>query len=165
MNNSSTQWISVSDSLPPMEKKVLVCNEADPETFWLTKRSEVRFFKDDNAFVLFDVDDKITHWAPITSLTSTTETIGIGQLDYKAYYPITIVQDRYGGTYSKAAFLCFGCDFDEVPTEVNSDDVTCRNFWESCQIIVGKGATPVEALNDYTSKYKPKNHDIDNCDY
>ena len=155
MSNSSTQWIPVSDSLPPMEQKVLVCNGAEPETFWITKRSDKLFFKDDNAFALYDAEDKITHWAPRTPLSSTTEIIDPERLDYEAYYPMTIVQDRYGGTYSKAAFLCFGCDFDEVPHEINRNDGTCYSFWQSYQGIVGKGATPIEALNDYISKYKP----------
>ena len=62
-------------------------------------------------------------------------------------YPITIVKDRYGGTYS-GAFLAFNLPCEEIPLEIDADDVTCYKFWKDTKIEVGKGATPDEALNN-----------------
>ena len=63
-------------------------------------------------------------------------------------YPITIVKDRYGGTYSGGAFLAFNLSCEEIPLEIDADDVTCCKFWKNTKIKVGKGATPDEALDD-----------------
>ena len=83
--------------------------------------------------------------------------------DYKFWqdiYPITIVQDRYGGTYSGAAFLCFGCEYYEIPQEVNGDDIEAMTFWDNtnlrtchADLRIGKGNTPDDALRDYAEKY------------
>ena len=63
-------------------------------------------------------------------------------------YPITIVKDRYGSTYSGGAFLAFNLPCEEIPLEIDADDVTCYKFWKDAKIEVGKGATPDEALNN-----------------
>ena len=63
-------------------------------------------------------------------------------------YPITIVKDRYGGTYSGGAFLAFNLPCEEIPLEIDADDVTCYKFWKDTKIEVGKGATPDEGLNN-----------------
>lgn len=68
-------------------------------------------------------------------------------------YPITIVKDRYGGTYSGGAFLAFNLPCEEIPLEIDADDVTCYKFWKNTKIKVGKGATPDEALNDLDSNW------------
>ena len=88
---------------------------------------------------------------------------GLMKADYKFWqdiYPITIVQDRYGGTYSGAAFLCFGCEFYEIPEEVNGDDIESITFWDitnlktyHADLHIGKGETPDAALRDYVEKY------------
>ena len=64
-------------------------------------------------------------------------------------YPITIIMDRYSGIYSGGAFLAFNLDYDEIPQEINQDDVTCMNFWSTNKnMIVGRGATPQEAYEN-----------------
>lgn len=63
-------------------------------------------------------------------------------------YPLTIVSDRYGGTYSGGNFTAWNLDFDEIPHAVNSDDVDCHEFWLENQIVVGKGSTINEAIYD-----------------
>lgn len=72
-------------------------------------------------------------------------------------YPITIVQDRYGGTYSGAAFICFGCEYYEIPQEVNGDDIEAMTFWNHTDWVIGKGATPDDALRDFAEKVGFKN--------
>ena len=63
-------------------------------------------------------------------------------------YPVTIVTDRYGGTYSKGRWLAFNLPPNELPPEIDADDVTCYKFWKNTDILVGRGSTPDEALKD-----------------
>ena len=58
-------------------------------------------------------------------------------------YPITITEDRYNGTYSGFAYTAWWASVDQVPTEINEDDVTCRNFWDDVRS--GKRIAPVYA--------------------
>ena len=63
-------------------------------------------------------------------------------------YPLTIVSDRYGGTYSGGDFTAWNMDYYEIPTDPAEDDVTCMMFWDTTDIVVGRGATPQEAVDD-----------------
>ena len=65
-------------------------------------------------------------------------------------YPVTIISDRYNGTYSGASWLAFCLDYNEIPDAVCGSDIDCLNFWqnEGKDMIVGKGASVEEALND-----------------
>jgi hypothetical protein len=70
-------------------------------------------------------------------------------------YPLTIIADRYGGSYSGAEFLAFNKYEDEVPHEISADDSTCMNFWwsgEGKEMLVGRGGTPNEALSTLVLK-------------
>lgn len=79
-------------------------------------------------------------------------------------YPCTVVYDRYGGTYSGAAYTAWNLEFDEVPPEIHWDDVTVHKFflYASEKPIYGLGATAQEAIDDLIYKYKNniKNKDI-----
>ena len=68
----------------------------------------------------------------------------------KELYPVTIIMDRYSGTYSGASWLAFNLDYNEIPDAVCGSDIDCLNFWENegKDMVVGKGAYPQEALND-----------------
>ena len=66
-------------------------------------------------------------------------------------YPLTIICDRYCGTYSGGEYLAFNLDFDEIPRAVSGDDVSCMGFWytkEAEDYIVGKGSCIDEALDN-----------------
>lgn len=67
-------------------------------------------------------------------------------------YPLTIVMDRYEGTYSGGYYTAWNLDVEDVPTEIESDDVTCYNFWHSYEGVVGLGRTPNEATEDLRRK-------------
>jgi hypothetical protein len=72
-------------------------------------------------------------------------------------YPITVIQDRYGGTYSEALWTAFNSEPQNVPTGPFQDDVTCMNFWEDydegkLNIIIGKGRTADQAAKDLEEK-------------
>ena len=63
-------------------------------------------------------------------------------------YPLTIINDRYTGTYSGGIFTAWNMDYHEIPTDPDEDDVTCMLFWAKTDIIVGRGETPQEAVDD-----------------
>ena len=63
-------------------------------------------------------------------------------------YPLTIISDRYWGSYSGGVFTAWNMDYHEIPTEPAEDDITCMQFWDTTDIIVGRGNTPQEAADD-----------------
>jgi hypothetical protein len=63
-------------------------------------------------------------------------------------YPLTVVSDRYGGTYSGGNFTAWNLDFDEIPNGINGNDVSCHEFWLDNEIPVGRGSTIHEAIYD-----------------
>ena len=63
-------------------------------------------------------------------------------------YPLTIILDRYSGTYSGGIYLAFNLEYDEIPLNLNGDDLSCMHAWQSINIPVGRGATIIEAIND-----------------
>lgn len=65
-------------------------------------------------------------------------------------YPLTIIADRYYGTYSKAKFLAFNLDYNDIPESVDDSDIECNNFWfyESKNYNIGKGSTPNKAYKN-----------------
>jgi hypothetical protein len=75
-------------------------------------------------------------------------------------YPLTIVSDRYTGSYSDGKYTAWNLDAEEIPTDINADDVVCRNFWyeqeKNPTYIVGKGNTVSEALEELYIKLKQR---------
>jgi hypothetical protein len=70
-------------------------------------------------------------------------------------YPCTIVQDRYGGTYSKASWLAFNREPDKIPYAIGGSDTEEMDFWEGIEYgyeWMGKGNTPNEAVLDLREK-------------
>ena len=68
-------------------------------------------------------------------------------------YPLTVIADRYHGTYSGGKFTAWNCDSHNIPYGPESDDVSCSMFWSSERLgssvrFVGRGNTPREAIND-----------------
>lgn len=70
----------------------------------------------------------------------------------KDNYPLTIVTDRYSGTYSNGYYLAFPLDFDEIPSAVNDSDPECAEFWEDYLEPVGKGSSVQAAIDDLIYK-------------
>lgn len=63
-------------------------------------------------------------------------------------YPLTIIEDRYCGVYSGAKYLAFNKEFYELDKRICGNDCECRDYWYSCNIVVGKGNTIQEAKAD-----------------
>lgn len=77
----------------------------------------------------------------------------------KEKYPLTVVMDRYNGTYSGAKFLAFPLDFDVVPIEVNGSDTECAYFWKNYEEPVGKGASAQDAIDDLVAQMQDEDED------
>ena len=81
---------------------------------------------------------------------------------FESVYPLTIVSDRYNGTYSHGKFTAWNCESDEVPTAIFGDDVTCMKFWietgvKNCfddYLLFGIGDTVEEAVGNLYVKLK-----------
>jgi hypothetical protein len=69
-------------------------------------------------------------------------------------YPLTIVADRYDGTYSGGRFLAFPLYYDDLPKGFDDTDVACARFWEKHEEPVGVGATANAAVADLIIKVK-----------
>lgn len=74
------------------------------------------------------------------------------QTDCDDIYPLVIIEDRYTGVYSNGKYTAWNMYFEDIPREIDEDDVTCRNFWHECEEIVGLGDTPNEAVEDLRQK-------------
>jgi hypothetical protein len=72
-------------------------------------------------------------------------------------YPVTIIYDRYGGTYSHGKWIAWNEEPQQVPEATTGDDVTCAEFWHNFQqgetqnshgkpLFCGKGNTPEGAF-------------------
>lgn len=63
-------------------------------------------------------------------------------------YPCTITADRYGGSYSGAAWTAWPLDAEDIPQGPEESDPVCRAFWDRYEEPVGKGRTATAAYND-----------------
>lgn len=70
-------------------------------------------------------------------------------------YPITIISDRYSGTYSGGEWTAWSLDPDNLPDGIFDSDVECAAAWSRLKedrkrgkLAFGIGNTPEEALRD-----------------
>ena len=84
--------------------------------------------------------------------------------DIDHIYPLTIVSDRYDGTYSGGKYLALNSWPEDVSEDIHGSDLECRDFWikvsKNPKFIVGKGETVQEAYDDLKEniiKYWKKN--------
>lgn len=72
-------------------------------------------------------------------------------------YPLTIVYDRYMGTYSGGRWTAWCVDADLIPEAIHSDDISCSEFWskEAKHYHIGKGDSPEEAVRNLEKMLRP----------
>ena len=73
---------------------------------------------------------------------------------FRSYFPTTIINDRYGGSYSNGGWLAFPLEPHEVPIDVYGSDLACIMFWDEYTEPYGLGETPQGAFDDLTQKLK-----------
>lgn len=72
-------------------------------------------------------------------------------------YPLTVVCDRYMGSYSGGKYLAFNMDaFSVSRFPIDDSDIECMEFWfsEGKNYTIGKGNTVLEAVEDLFLKLK-----------
>ena len=73
-------------------------------------------------------------------------------IPFNKIYPLTIVTDRYSGTYSKGKYLAFNNYVEHIPSAVGGGDMEEEEFWKNeenyGQYKIGKGETPNDAYCD-----------------
>lgn len=75
-------------------------------------------------------------------------------------YPLTVIRDRYQGTYSDGMYLAFNLEYYNIPESIDSDDMNCGLYWytehSDVEIPVGKGDTPGKAIQNLILKLNVK---------
>jgi hypothetical protein len=92
---------------------------------------------------------------PFEDLNAITKKIELDNLSKGHIYPVTIVMDRYTGTYSSALWLAIQIDPDDMPPEIGGGDSDEEMFWrehDDLKFPIGKGNTPNDALEDLKKK-------------
>lgn len=88
------------------------------------------------------------------------EPIAKNSFDFKTFwleskYPLTIIKDRYAGTYSGGNYIAFPNYYYEIPSDgPNGGDLECSDFWGEYNGFVGLGLTPSEALINLENNIK-----------
>ena len=79
-------------------------------------------------------------------------------------YPLTVIADRYSGTYSKASYLAWPREFNEIEDEVCGSDPECMLYWDEFDDFVGKGATIEDAVADLRRQFQEeRDNGFPNC--
>jgi len=78
---------------------------------------------------------------------------------YRELYPLTIVRDRYNGTYSAGKFTAWNLYPAGVPEEIFWDDTSAMIFFDNIRrgkstFVYGVGKTPDEAAMDLYMKIR-----------
>ena len=71
-------------------------------------------------------------------------------------YPLTVIYDRYNGSYSGGKYIAFNVEFPDVPKEVFGDDGTAMKFLKHCKIVVGTGGNLDSAVKDLANNLRNK---------
>jgi hypothetical protein len=90
-------------------------------------------------------------------INASIKKVELEELSKGNIYPVTVVMDRYMGTYSGAQWLAFNLDPCDVPEEIGGDDPTETIFWrehDAENLPIGKGETPDQAIADLKEKVK-----------
>lgn len=67
----------------------------------------------------------------------------------KYQHPMTVINDRYGGTYSGGNYTAFPCEYWKLPADgPDGSDIPCSLFWDRYEGYVGLGETAAEAAKD-----------------
>ena len=69
-------------------------------------------------------------------------------------YPLTIIRDRYSGSYSGGTYVVFNFEAHKVLAEVFGDDCTAMRFWKHFKGVVGRGGSLDSAVKDLLKNLK-----------
>lgn len=93
----------------------------------------------------------------IENLTMIKAGVDIDEEDYTVINGVTVIADRYSGTWSGGKFTAWDMPLSEIPYAVVDNDCPCRDFWYSAEDrLIGIGDTPQEAYYDLLKKKAAK---------
>ena len=69
-------------------------------------------------------------------------------------YPLTIIKDRYNGSYSKGKYLAFNLDQWDIDDAIGGSDTDEMNYWDvrDSSNMVGKGDTIEQSVLNLLEK-------------
>lgn len=102
------------------------------------------------------VDMLAMQYPKIRKIMDACDAFDLKQTDCEDIYPLVIIEDRYTGVYSNGKYTAWNMYFDEIPQDIDGDDVSCYDFWHSYNGIVGLGETPSGAIEDLRQKLEGK---------
>ena len=77
-------------------------------------------------------------------------------------YPITIISDRYGGTYSGGQYTAWPIFYYDIPEGPEDSDIPCFDFWQNVdKSFIGIGESIDAAKLDLIFKMKKKLEDYE----
>ena len=68
------------------------------------------------------------------------------EMRFDDIYPLTILRDRYSGSYSGGEYTAWNLYPEDIPDGPFSGDGDCFDFWLENTIPVGVGETPNDAI-------------------
>ena len=77
----------------------------------------------------------------------------------ESHYPLTIVSDRYSGTYSDGDYTAWPLLFYQVPQEIEGSDTVCAEYWwskDNDTSLVGRGETIQLAMDDLVKRMQER---------
>ncbi len=162
INEVTTKAQFSSDGVARVESKSTHVGEANGMPLYSTTFGEVEGLppKEPNTLLIvsgmvFDASDRSDLLAP-GELVRDDDGKPIGCRGFRTknqianeddiLYPLTIVMDRYTGTYSGGKWLAFNLKTEDIPEGISYSDCPCAEFWHNNEIPVGLGLTPEDAI-------------------
>ena len=89
----------------------------------------------------------------------------MGKFKQGDIWPVTILKDRYQGTYSGTQWLAFNLEFSQLPNQILGSDPEEMWFWADGYLlypwlIIGKGRTIEEAYNNLEIQWLDRMNNI-----
>jgi len=143
---SGTNWLAFAGGLPGSARAAFG-DEIDAAQFWAEARD-------------VPMGRGSSPDAALSDLEAPGDSADGGGPRVEHLYPVTIVEDRYGGTYSGARWLAFLVSAsEEIPEGAFGGDVPTAAFWSGAgDRLIGRGRTPNGALDDLRRRLRAGLH-------
>lgn len=151
-------------------------DELQTMSMYLSIEDYVALFKKEVAFgtllrvyeelgkIISEDEDRLREWAgddwykPMVDTTNKVASIinsnNTTDKELPNIYPLTVVNDRYNGTYSGGEYTAWARYPEDIPEAVFGDDISCEKCFRTTHRIYGCGATPNEAVIDLAKRLK-----------